>query len=329
MNNQNRKTASWRDALPIHPAAELFPLMSPDELRVLGEDIKKNGLRSDIVLWRPSVYGGPTAGVQLLDGRNRLDAIETLVGEIEIVPPKASATYRKWKIEPKSGERRFFTMSEVRCDPYAYVVSANIHRRHLTAEQKRELIGKLLKATPEKSDRQIAEAVKASPTTVGTVRNKMEATGDVSKLDTRRDTKGREQPASKPKPKPAPEITPSATVAPPRAAEPAVSAGTRMLDRPKGLCKWITDLNDCACKIKAATKWVEQHLTEFCAEDIDPLLGITEDIENETFTLTEKLEEAKLSYEEEDNSLTGENDDNDVGEDDGLDIPASLRRVTQ
>jgi hypothetical protein len=33
-------TKSWRDVLPIHPAAELFPLMSPGELRALGEDIK-------------------------------------------------------------------------------------------------------------------------------------------------------------------------------------------------------------------------------------------------------------------------------------------------
>ena len=46
-------------------------------------------------------------------------------------------------------------------DPYGYVISVNLHRRHLTAEQKRELIAQLLKATPEKSDRQIAETVKA------------------------------------------------------------------------------------------------------------------------------------------------------------------------
>ncbi len=44
---------SWRDVLPVHPAADLFPLMSHDELLELGKDIKKNGLESPIVLWSP------------------------------------------------------------------------------------------------------------------------------------------------------------------------------------------------------------------------------------------------------------------------------------
>src|SRR5262249_48331951 len=50
-------------------------------------------------------------------------------------------------------------------DPVAYVISANIKRRHLTTEQKRELIAKLIKAQPEKSSRQVAKVVGVSHTT--------------------------------------------------------------------------------------------------------------------------------------------------------------------
>jgi hypothetical protein len=36
--NATKPTPAWRDVLPIHPACELFPPMSPDELRALGEE---------------------------------------------------------------------------------------------------------------------------------------------------------------------------------------------------------------------------------------------------------------------------------------------------
>jgi ParB-like chromosome segregation protein Spo0J len=66
---------SWRAVLPIHPAAELFPLMSPAELKKLGEDIKQNGLRNPCRLIEDE-----DGQVVLIDGRNRLDALE-LIGE--------------------------------------------------------------------------------------------------------------------------------------------------------------------------------------------------------------------------------------------------------
>ena len=34
----------WRDKYKVHPAADVFPMMSDEELAELGEDIKKNGL---------------------------------------------------------------------------------------------------------------------------------------------------------------------------------------------------------------------------------------------------------------------------------------------
>jgi hypothetical protein len=78
--------ASWRDTLSIHPAAELFPRMSPDELRALGKDIKKNGLTSPIALWSD----GKSPAV-LLDGISRLDAISIAIGTPVIGPPSIIA----------------------------------------------------------------------------------------------------------------------------------------------------------------------------------------------------------------------------------------------
>src|SRR5262249_965550 len=130
---------SWRDTIAIHPAAELFSLMPPDQLRVLGEDIKKNGLTSPIVLWRSQ------APVQLLGGRNGLDAIEigtgspAVVGAPSITAGEDFLACKKVIVLDKS------------VDPFPYVVSANIHRRHLTIEDKDRLIVQLLKADPTTS----------------------------------------------------------------------------------------------------------------------------------------------------------------------------------
>lgn len=153
--------------LPFHPLAELFPLMEGAEFNALVADIKKNGLHYPIFL-----YEG-----KILDGRNRYRACLAAGFEPAV----------------RNGDSWIG-------DPAGFVISRNIHRRHLAAKQRRELIAKLLKAGPEKSDRQIAEMemVKASPTTVGTVRTTMEAEGEVSNLDTRTDAKGVKQPAKKP-----------------------------------------------------------------------------------------------------------------------------------
>ena len=44
MTDTTKKAQSWRDVIPVHPAAGLFPMMAPDELKALGEDIKRTGL---------------------------------------------------------------------------------------------------------------------------------------------------------------------------------------------------------------------------------------------------------------------------------------------
>jgi ParB-like chromosome segregation protein Spo0J len=172
-----KSKSSWRDVLPTHPAADLFPLMSEPERRELAADIRTHGLRAPAVLQR-NQDGVPV----LLDGRNRLDALDLLGEEITL----DNSIIFNWVPDD--------------IDPYALVVSANIHRRHLSAHQKRQLIAKLVTASPEKSDRQIADEAKSNRTTVGKIRKKLEMSGDVSIVNTRTDRKGRKQAAHKPKP---------------------------------------------------------------------------------------------------------------------------------
>jgi ParB-like chromosome segregation protein Spo0J len=95
-----------RTTWPVHPAAELFPLLSDDELQELAEDIRTNGLHEPVWL-----YDDPEHGRMLLDGRNRSRACE-LAG----VPV----------------ETRLYTGD----DPIGFSISQNLQRRHLTTGQK-------------------------------------------------------------------------------------------------------------------------------------------------------------------------------------------------
>jgi len=129
-------------------------MMSADELRVLGEDICKNGLRDEITL----------LDGQLLDGRNRLEAMA--MAGIKLMSGNGQL---EWAIV------RYHNVKGV--DPVTFVISKNIDRRHLTPEDKRDLIAKLVTAAPEKSNRQIAEMAKVDHKIVASVRAKKEARG--------------------------------------------------------------------------------------------------------------------------------------------------------
>ena len=70
----------------------------------------------------------------------------------------------------------------------------NIARRHLTQEQRRELIRAQLAETPKMSDRQIAAGLGVHHTTVNTQRQNLERCGEISHVEKTVDTLGREQP---------------------------------------------------------------------------------------------------------------------------------------
>ena len=104
--------STWREKYNVHPADNIFPMMSDEELQKLGESIRTNGLKQPIIL-----FGKPKDVPTVLDGRNRLEAMER-VG-----------------LEPKACQLQYTEE-----DPVAFVISANIIRRHLTKQQQADLI---------------------------------------------------------------------------------------------------------------------------------------------------------------------------------------------
>src|SRR6266568_8143723 len=92
--------------LTTHPLADIFPLMEGKEFDLLVEDIKANGLREPITIFEDKI----------LDGRNRYRAVL-----------KAERQYRL-------NDASFKPYTEAK--PLEFVISANVHRRHLDTSQR-------------------------------------------------------------------------------------------------------------------------------------------------------------------------------------------------
>jgi hypothetical protein len=187
----------------------------------------------------------------LLDGRNRLDALE-LLGTVE-TPNSISRIY-----ECPIQQRDF--------DPYAYVLSKNVYRRHLNLEQRRILIANVLKAKPEASNLQIAKLTGTSDKTVGKVRADLESRSEIPNVETRTDTRGRAQPARRHTPEPAPpEPKTPGIVVPLKGPAPKPMTSHQFMDRAwptfrDVYCSALTEMaksdpagaRDCAAKMHAA-----------------------------------------------------------------------------
>jgi ParB-like chromosome segregation protein Spo0J len=195
--------ANWRDLMPVHPAADIFPLLDDADLVALGNDIKTNGLVSPIAV--DFDLSNRNSKPILVDGRNRLAAMERVgirvrLEEIharrggEVIGHRLAADDIDLNITEEET-----TISVIRGDPTEYIISANIHRRHLTLLQKKELTAALLKDNPGRSNRATGNIVKLDDKTVASVRREMESRAEIPHVDKVVDTKGREQPASRPK----------------------------------------------------------------------------------------------------------------------------------
>ena len=215
------KRRHWRDLIPVHQACAAFPDLSHDELLALGQDIKVNGLLSPIVI---VTQEAPKPKYSMLDGKNRTAAMELSDINFELGLGDEGRPFLKMpegNLKPDDLQTLVVVGPFTDDEANAHAIALNAHRRHLDAKAKREAIESLLKLDPTKSDRQIAKAIDSTPTTVGKVRKKAEARGGVSRVDTRKDTKGRAQPAKKAKRGRPPKV---AKAAPPTPAAVAVAS---------------------------------------------------------------------------------------------------------
>ena len=97
--------------------------MTKEQLKETTKDIGLYGL-SDKVAFR----NDPSGREILIDGRSRLDALEALHIEFFTNDGKLNRQYA----EPRDDIPE--------ADVPAWIMSKNVHRRHLTTEQKREVI---------------------------------------------------------------------------------------------------------------------------------------------------------------------------------------------
>lgn len=96
-----------------HPAAELFPMLPEAALAELSRDIEANGLRDPICIWNGMI----------VDGRNRMAAV---------VKTMRAPSYREMEFQDDAECIRF-------------IISTNIHRRHLTESQRAMIASELAK----------------------------------------------------------------------------------------------------------------------------------------------------------------------------------------
>jgi len=157
----NRRAAS--DTMP-HPFALLFPAVTGDALKALVTSIRERGFLPQFPIY---TYQG-----KVLEGWTRHRASK----EAGVEP-----IYKEFDGDDASA--------------LAFVCAANVVRRHLTSDQKREVVTGVLKQNPKLSDRQIASMVGVSPTTVGSVR----ATVQIGQSDKRVGKDGKERPAKQPR----------------------------------------------------------------------------------------------------------------------------------
>jgi ParB-like chromosome segregation protein Spo0J len=125
-----------------HPLANMFPMIEGREFEELTRDVAAQGILEPIRLFQGMI----------LDGRNRYAAAKACGHEFSV------DDFVQWE----------GTLAEAE----AWVISTNLHRRHLSAKQKQEMVRARIRKSPEMSNRQIAKLLGVSHTMVADERER-------------------------------------------------------------------------------------------------------------------------------------------------------------
>ena len=105
--------------LPVHPAADVFPMLDDDELAELANDISENGLQQPVVVAQVGEEW------MLIDGRNRRAACKLV------------------RVEPA------YTVLDGVADIGEHILSLNIYRRHMTKGQRAMAVARVLETSTQ------------------------------------------------------------------------------------------------------------------------------------------------------------------------------------
>lgn len=161
--------------MPVHPAANLFPMMSDEELAGLVDDIRRQGLLHPVI----------THEGMVLDGRNRLVACR----KAGVVP-----RFEPWK---GGGDQ----------SPTAWVLAVNLHRRHLDTSQKAMVGARALALFEEEAaERRRKALLRGAEST--SAKWRASASNDAHAIDESDSLEPESEPTTIPPPKPVPTPSP-------------------------------------------------------------------------------------------------------------------------
>jgi hypothetical protein len=144
-----------------HPVADLLPWLDDAELQSLADDISEHEQRQPI-------YRLPDE--RIIDGRNR---------ELACLIAGVAPLYQQLDVAESAIP--------------ALIASLNLHRRHLSIQQRREIAAAILRAEPNRSNRSIAKTVGVDHKTVGRERGRLESSGQIPHTQARTGSDGVQQ----------------------------------------------------------------------------------------------------------------------------------------